>query len=173
MDFFLLIGKSLKKRQRAFTTVSGKRVISVWIPHLWRTVSQLERNIELSVHPTGHFKAIASSKHFYPKTSASRPSKVSGRPRWLFQQLGIASDASWNQAILGLLHLGFFFPWIRQQSMGRLKVLLTGINPLAGHQPDTSSEHQDWCHICWRAAYVPAYAVRVLCAASLRIYDKR
>lgn len=27
--FFLLIGKSLKTRQRAFTTVSGKRVISV------------------------------------------------------------------------------------------------------------------------------------------------
>lgn len=58
---------------------------------------------------------------------------------------------------------------MEQQSTGKLQEYshqLTRIIPLAGHQPETSSEHWNSCHICWRGAYVPAYAELVLRAVS-------
>lgn len=132
------------------------KVLSVWIPSLWRTTSQLQRNMELSGHSIGHFKAGASasfSKHFHPSTFATSEATYPVGPDGCFSSYELPVMQAKIQAILCLLHLEFSHrlgnnPWKTQG----YSYQLTGINPPAGHQPETSSEGWDLCHICWRAA---------------------
>lgn len=129
-------------------------VISVWIPSLWRMMSQLERKNELP----GHSKAVASCKYFYPKNLQHHlQATYQMSPGSCFCSYELPAIQAENRAIVFLP-----YPWKNPKWSSNPQESFK--NTHTAHQDKSSCWSSAW-NVQWALEFVSHLLERTICSS--------